>query len=151
MSREDDSSTKAPQPGVNEPSGRYPSTRTVGQPPDRCDDVLETFISAHRLSQQMGRILRLSTRGESNKEIANALGIDVRTLSTHWTRIYARTGTRSAQEFRALLFRYAVMHADLSRSSTSPAAAVSGPPPSDPSDDDRTREEEYVREEAKAE
>ncbi len=100
------------------------STPQTGELADPCARVLDEFVRTFRLNERMARILRLSLCAATNKEIAYALQIDVRTLSTHWARIYARTGTRSSQEFRALLFHYAVTSANPSPPFPAPTAGA---------------------------
>ena len=113
------------------------------EPCERFAHVLDDFIEVHRLSQQMARILRLSLQGDSNKEIAHTLKIDVRTLSTHWGRIYARTRTRSGQEFRAILFRHAVMFGDSWTPDSREPLAASEPRRAEVSDGEVLGTDEY--------
>ena len=95
------------------------STETLPSEPDPdapevsaeqlCAEFAESLGEEHGLSPQMARILRLSFNGLSNKEIAGEIGIDVRTVGTHWDRIYQRTGSRDAHDFRRYLIRFALL------------------------------------------
>ena len=75
---------------------------------DICQVAVDLLVTHYRLSNQMEQLLRLSLTGKSNKEIAAQMGINPRTLSTYWARIYEKTRTRDSHEFWAFLFRHGV-------------------------------------------
>jgi DNA-binding CsgD family transcriptional regulator len=47
------------------------------------------------LTEREVDVLKLLARGRSNKEMAKALGISVKTVGTHVEHIYAKAGVRS--------------------------------------------------------
>lgn len=58
-----------------------------------------------RLSAREGEILRLLAAGKSNREIAEALVLSIRTVETHVARIYQKTGTANRAEASAYAVR----------------------------------------------
>jgi DNA-binding CsgD family transcriptional regulator len=56
------------------------------------------IIEALELSPQQARVLELTLRGMSDKQIAATLGISEPTLRTYLSRISARTRTRGRME-----------------------------------------------------
>ncbi len=76
--------------------------------------LLDEFLQAPRgtegdsanLSPREREVLALVARGRTNKEIAAELGISVRTVETHRTRIGRKLGLRSAAD----LTRFAIAH-----------------------------------------
>ncbi len=79
--------------------------------------VLEGFLNTKRQHQQSERagtrptpreteIIQLLAEGKSNKEIATALGIAVRTVETHRSKIMLKLGLHSLAE----LIHYALRH-----------------------------------------
>lgn len=79
--------------------------------PPAAETLLKSFLStdrkiddSHRLTTRQVEIVRLLTTGSSNKEVATALGISIKTVETHRAAIMRRLGFRSI----ANLVRYAV-------------------------------------------
>jgi RNA polymerase sigma factor (sigma-70 family) len=68
----------------------------------RVNEVPE-FVS-ERLTPREREIVRLVAEGKSNKEVASALGISVKTVETHRTNLMRKLGLHSLSE----LVRYAV-------------------------------------------
>jgi two-component system response regulator NreC len=56
------------------------------------------------LSRREGEVLRLLAQGHSNQEVADQLGVSVKTVETHRTRLQEKLGLKG----RAELFRFAV-------------------------------------------
>ena len=56
---------------------------------------------AARLSQQELRVLRLLAGGMTNREIADLLGISVRTIERHVTNLYGKIGARGRAQAAA--------------------------------------------------
>jgi DNA-binding CsgD family transcriptional regulator len=63
--------------------------RAAGRPVPRRTRAAD---AAGRLTDTEREVTRLVAEGRGNKEIAAALGISVRTVTTHLTRIFAKTG-----------------------------------------------------------
>jgi DNA-binding CsgD family transcriptional regulator len=61
--------------------------------------------SAGGLTPTEARIAQLVAAGQSNKEIAAALVVTVRTVETHLTKVYAKLGVRSRTELASRLSR----------------------------------------------
>ncbi len=57
------------------------------------------------LSSAQREILRLTIEGKTAKECADALHVGVRTVETHWERIFEKTGTRSKVQLLGALLR----------------------------------------------
>jgi len=70
--------------------------------------VVEDFARSYQLSFQETRLLVAAAREATNEEAAGELGCSPSTVRTFWTRIFEKTGRRSARDVIALLFRFAV-------------------------------------------
>ena len=91
---------------------RYPSVNAPQRPPTGADPVRTTGIAAetariherkahgqmHRLTRREHQVVRLVTNGKSNKEVASALGISVRTAETYRARIMMKLELHSVAE-----------------------------------------------------
>jgi len=75
-----------------------------------------------QLTSREREVLVLIAEGQSNKEIANKLGIGVRTIETHRERIMRRLGIHSV----AGLTKYAIANGLISLEAGAPAAANPG-------------------------
>jgi DNA-binding NarL/FixJ family response regulator len=58
------------------------------------------------LSQREVEVLRLVANGQSNREIADALGISLNTVATHVRNILTKTGTANRTEAAAYALRH---------------------------------------------
>jgi DNA-binding NarL/FixJ family response regulator len=85
--------------------------------PQVSEIVLQGFLkttSQHQQAKRAGarptpretQVIRLLAEGKSNKEIATALGIEVRTVETHRAKIMLKLGLHSLAE----LIHYAIRH-----------------------------------------
>ena len=80
--------------------------------PSLADRVVEGFVGRNatnrlqevKLSEREGEVLRLTAWGHSNKEIAAALRVGVKTIETYKARVMSKLGLQS----RAEIVRYAV-------------------------------------------
>ena len=94
------------------------SNSTSGQskrsaPPLPIDgDHWQAIVEVLELSPQQAKVVELTLRGMSDKEIATALGISEPTLRTYMSRISARTRTRGRMELamRVLAVSHEVVH-----------------------------------------
>jgi DNA-binding NarL/FixJ family response regulator len=57
----------------------------------------------YRLTPTEDRIARLAARGRTNKEIAEALFVSVRTIESHLSHTYSKLDVRSRTELAAAL------------------------------------------------
>lgn len=62
-------------------------TAPRGTPPDR-----RAILSAHGITEREALVLDLLAEGQSNKEIARAMGISPNTVKTHVARLYDKLG-----------------------------------------------------------
>jgi DNA-binding NarL/FixJ family response regulator len=67
------------------------------------------FQEDHALSEREAEIVALAAQGADNKEIAQSLECGIKTVQTHWMRIYDKTGHCSVQEVMAALLRMSGM------------------------------------------
>ncbi len=81
----------------------YPQTQ---QAPDHLPSRARTGLPLDRLSDREWQVLRLIGEGFSDKEIADALKMSVRTAENHASKVYTKLGVRG----RARLIRYALRH-----------------------------------------
>jgi two-component system response regulator NreC len=82
--------------------------------PDISDVLFAKFLSLHAAKKQSGQehtltrrerdVIRLLAEGGSNKEVANSLGISIRTAETHRATLMRKLGLKSL----AALVRYAI-------------------------------------------
>ena len=75
------------------------------EPPDFADQAL-LQTSASALSSRQVEILKLVAMGRTSKEVADALGLSVKTVASHRSHIVSRIGSRHV----AVWTRYAVRH-----------------------------------------
>lgn len=69
--------------------------------------LVQRVRSRHRLSQSEYQAVCAAAEGLGTSEAALRVGCSVRTLDTHWQRIFNKTGYRSKQEVIALALRMA--------------------------------------------
>lgn len=81
----------------------YPQT---AQALDHLPSRARTGLPLDRLSDREWQVLRLIGEGFSDKEIADALKMSVRTAENHASKVYTKLGIRG----RARLIRYALRH-----------------------------------------
>ncbi|TAJ09829.1 MAG: response regulator transcription factor [Nitrospirae bacterium] len=81
----------------------YPQAQ---QTPDHLPSRARTGLPLDRLSDREWQVLRLIGEGFSDKEIADALKMSVRTAENHASKVYTKLGVRG----RARLIRYALHH-----------------------------------------
>lgn len=81
----------------------YPQAQ---QAPDHPPSGARTGLPLDRLSDREWQVLRLIGEGFSDKEIAAALKMSVRTAENHASRVYSKLGVRG----RTHLIRYALRH-----------------------------------------
>ena len=58
------------------------------------EELLDTFARAHGLSGREREVIRLATMACHDKQIAEQLGVSVKTIEVFWRRIYEKTGWR---------------------------------------------------------
>lgn len=73
---------------------------------DHLPSRAQTGLPLDRLSDREWQVLRLIGEGFSDKEIADALKMSVRTAENHASKVYTKLGVRG----RARLIRYALRH-----------------------------------------
>jgi len=66
---------------------------------------LQPFADLFDLSPVQREVLRLTVEGKTAKEVAAVLKVSVRTVETHWDRIFEKTGVRSKLQLLATLLR----------------------------------------------
>lgn len=66
---------------------------------------LRPFADMYDLSPVQREVLRLTVEGKTAKEVAAVLKLSVRTVETHWDRIFEKTGVRSKLQLLAALLR----------------------------------------------
>jgi len=66
---------------------------------------LKPFADLYDLSPVQREVLRLTVEGKTAKEVAAVLKVSVRTVETHWDRIFEKTGVRSKLQLLATLLR----------------------------------------------
>lgn len=66
---------------------------------------LKPFADLYDLSPVQREVLRLTVEGKTAKEVAAVLQLSVRTVETHWDRIFEKTGVRSKLQLLAALLR----------------------------------------------
>jgi DNA-binding NarL/FixJ family response regulator len=66
---------------------------------------LRPFSDLFDLSPVQREVLRLTVEGKTAKEVAAVLKVSVRTIETHWDRIFEKTGVRSKLQLLATLLR----------------------------------------------
>lgn len=76
------------------------------QTADHLPSRAQTGLPLDRLSDREWQVLRLIGEGFSDKEIADALKMSVRTAENHAAKVYSKLGVRG----RARLIRYALRH-----------------------------------------
>jgi DNA-binding CsgD family transcriptional regulator len=83
------------------------------------------FQEQHELSEREAEIVALASQGADNREIAISLECGIKTVQTHWLRIYDKSGYSSVQQILATLIQLsstdwpaALAHAPTSRSAT---------------------------------
>jgi DNA-binding NarL/FixJ family response regulator len=84
------------------------------QPPADDDDRALAARLA-RLSPQQFRVLRLVAEGKLNKQIADALGVQERTVKAHLSAIFERLGVRNRTQAGVLLRRLELAPPDAAR------------------------------------
>jgi DNA-binding NarL/FixJ family response regulator len=84
------------------------------QPPADDDDRAVAARLA-RLSPQQFRVLRLVAEGKLNKQIADALGVQERTVKAHLSAIFERLGVRNRTQAGVLLRRLELAPPDAAR------------------------------------
>ena len=82
--------------------------RSIQPPPARLEKLLDkegeiALPFDVELTESEARVARLVADGLTNREIAEALSLAVRTVETHLTRIYRRTGLGSRRELARAL------------------------------------------------
>lgn len=93
------------EPGGEAPSGNPPSPDAV-PPPETLESRLLGYYDPHqkRLSGKEIQVLSAILDGRTYREAGEALGISESSVKTYMRRIYEKTGVRSKDEIRALLF-----------------------------------------------
>lgn len=71
-----------------------------------------SVIAPDRLSDRELEVLTLVGRGQSNKQIAAALGVNSRTVETHVSRVMAKLDARSRTEAISLARQRGILHAE---------------------------------------
>lgn len=66
---------------------------------------LDQFATLHRLTQAEHRVLSLLLQDKSPKQIAEQLGVGIRTIRTHLSSLYTKTRTRNQRELIAQAMR----------------------------------------------
>lgn len=82
-------------------------------PVDDDDRALAARLA--RLSPQQFRVLRLVAEGRLNKQIADALGVQERTVKAHLSAIFERLGVRNRTQAGVLLRRLELVPPDAAR------------------------------------
>jgi len=70
------------------------------------EELLDTFARAHALSGREREVIRLATMACHDKQIAELLGVSVKTVEVFWRRIYEKTGWRGHCAVLAGVIRY---------------------------------------------
>ena len=79
---------------------------------------LEKFIDTYRITKRELQVLRSCMAGKSNHEIADLLGIAERTVETHLSNIFNKTGTNNRIELFSLAGGYGLEYRGVTARST---------------------------------
>ncbi len=74
----------------------------------RINECISDFIKTHKITKREMEIIELCAEGKSSRQIAELLFISERTVETHLTNIFQKTGTSNRIELFALTSRYRI-------------------------------------------
>ena len=89
---------RVPAADAPEPARRPPDRRRTAEPAPPTDTVSneqKRGLPSGELSRRERQVLRLLAKGKTDQEIADALGVSYRTVTTHVARVFAKLGVRS--------------------------------------------------------